>query len=469
MRIAIIAEVYLPKIDGVVIRTLNLIRELQAAGDEVMVICPEVEGARNSPVPIVEFPSFCFPMYPEYRIGRPDLRLEAALSDFQPDVVHFLNPFAFGFQCYDRLAAAGMDVATVFSFHTLYAEFVKRYGSLRPLSKLLWWQTRHYHNQADVNLTVSQAQVDDLQSRNFERVCLWQPAVDAELFHPDQRRSESRLERNGNIFQLLTVSRLAPEKNVEFLKDVLQKLPEASLTIVGDGPHRPVLEKHFAGLPVRFVGYLQNEELAEAYASSDAFVYASETETMGNVILEAMACGLPVIAPRAGGIPSLVRHEQSGLLFEPGDAAAAADFVRTILLDEPRRVAMIQLARAFAEQHDWEAAAARVRDDYSQAIARFRKQPQPLPQTSRFARATTRSLVTAFRLLSGLTHQTVPQPAAEEAFVSDLEKSEHPVYQAAAPKRTRPGSVPQLPDDDGEFSEREELLETAVETRVAMN
>ena len=469
MRIAIIAEVYLPKIDGVVIRTLNLIRELQAAGDEVMVICPEVDGARNSPVPIVEFPSFCFPMYPEYRIGRPDSRLEAALTEFRPDVVHFLNPFAFGFLCYDRMAAAKMNVATVFSFHTLYAEFVKRYGSLRPLSKLLWWQTKHYHNKADVNLTVSQAQVDDLQSRNFERMHLWQPAVDAELFHPAQRRSHAPSGRNDNAFQLLTVSRLAPEKNVEFLKGVLQKLPEASLTIVGDGPHRHVLEKHFAGLPVRFVGYLQNEELAEAYATSDAFVYASETETMGNVILEAMACGLPVIAPRAGGIPSLVRHEQSGLLFEPGDAAAAANFVSNILTNESHRSTMIQQAREFAEQHDWAAAAARIRQDYLRAMTRLHQQPQPLPQTSLFARVTTRSLVATFRLLSRLTHKTVPQSAVAETFVSDLEKSEHLVNQAASPKRTRPISVPQLPEFDVGFSKHEELLETTVETRVAMN
>ena len=476
MRIAIIAEVYLPKIDGVVIRTFNLIRELQAAGDEVIVICPEVEGVRNSPVPIVEFSSFSFPMYPEYRIGQPDCRLEAALSEFQPDVIHFVNPFAFGFQCYDRLAAAGMNAATVFSFHTLYAEFVKRYGSLRPLSTLLWWQTKHYHNKADVNLTVSQAQVDDLRSRNFERVYLWQPAVDAELFRPDQQRGSglpgrtdqhSTTEDRTDNFRLLTVSRLAPEKNVEFLKSVLLKLPEASLTIVGDGPHRPVLEKHFAGLPVRFAGYLQNEELAKAYATSDAFVYASETETMGNVILEAMASGLPVIAPQAGGIPSLVQHEQSGLLFEPGDATAAANFVRTILMNKSRRIAMIQQARAFAEQHDWTAAATQVRKDYSQAIARFHQQPQPLSQTSLFARATTHSLVTAFRLLSRLTHPTVPQPAvpqlaAEENFVFDPEKSDRPVHQAASPKRTRPGSVPQLPDYDGEFSKREELLDATI-------
>ncbi|MEZ6131878.1 MAG: glycosyltransferase family 1 protein [Planctomycetaceae bacterium] len=472
MRIAIIAEVYLPKIDGVVIRTLNLIRELQAAGDEVLVICPETDGARHSPADVVEFPSFCFPMYPEYRIGRPDSRLEAALRDFRPDVVHFLNPFAFGFQCYDRMAAAGMQVGTLYSFHTLYAEFVKRYGILRPLSKLLWWQTRHYHNKADANLTVSQSQVDDLLSRNFERVHLWQPAIDSTLFRPLQRNSANLSRRQDSTYRLLTVSRLAPEKNVEFLRDVLEqllpKIPDASLTIVGDGPHRPALERHFAGLPVTFEGYLQGEELAAAYATSDAFVYASETETMGNVILEAMACGIPVIAPRAGGIPSLLRHQQSGLLFEPGDAAAAADFVLQSLSNECLRNALIRAAREFAEQHDWTTAAQRVRQDYLRAVNRFSEQPSPMSPSNLFARATTQSLVTAFRVVSWLTQKTRHTGTREATFVFDSEESEHPVHQTASPRRNRQISDSKSPESDDEFSELNELLDETIPTPVTM-
>src|SRR5215472_12447976 len=106
---------------------------------------------------------------------------------------------------------------------------------------------------------------------------------------------------------LLTVSRLAPEKNVGFLADVLDRFPDAALAVVGDGPQRSELEQHFAGKNAHFVGYLKGAELAAAYASADAFVYASETETMGNVVLEAMASGCALVAPHAGGIPNLVR------------------------------------------------------------------------------------------------------------------------------------------------------------------
>ncbi len=184
MRVAIITEVFLPEIDGVVNRTLNLIQQLRQAGDEVMIVCPQVQGCTNCSVSVVSLPSFPFPMYPEYRVGLPDKSLAHALKDFSPQVIHYLNPFAFGFRCHDLLRRAGDRTPTVFSFHTLYGEFVKRYKGLKPLSTFLWWLTREYHNRADLNLTVSPAMQQELVQRGFHRVELWPPAVDSELFHP---------------------------------------------------------------------------------------------------------------------------------------------------------------------------------------------------------------------------------------------------------------------------------------------
>src|SRR5262249_44436582 len=139
MRIAIISEVFLPKIDGVVNRILNLIRQLPRHGDDLLIVCPWAPGCDQCPVPVVDVPSFSFPLYPEYRIGVPDQRLADRLRAFRPDVLHFVNPFAFGFQCHDVLRDAGLHVPSVFSFHTLYGEFVKGYKALAPLSKLVWW------------------------------------------------------------------------------------------------------------------------------------------------------------------------------------------------------------------------------------------------------------------------------------------------------------------------------------------
>ncbi|CAN5346332.1 glycosyltransferase family 1 protein [soil metagenome] len=405
MRIVIVSEVFLPKIDGVVNRTLNLIRQLPRYGDELLIVCPQARGCDDCPVPVLDAPSFSFPLYPEYRIGLPSRRLAAGVKQFAPDVIHYVNPFAFGFRCHDVFRRAGLRTPAVFSFHTLYGEFVKDYKALRPLSKMLWWLTREYHNQADVNLTVSDIMRQDLTSRGFHRVELWPPAVDSELFHPN-RRSEAmraRLSRNRpDRPLLLTVSRLAPEKNVGFLANVLRQIPGAGLAIVGDGPDRPALERRFAGLDVNFVGYLKGEALAAAYASADAFVYASETETMGNVVLEAMATGCPVVAPDAGGIPNLVQNSTSGFLYRPRDTAEAVRLTQILLDDKLLRQRIGIAARQAVEAGNWERSVARVRGVYESAIRRgqvTRREKDTWQQ--RLSQMVTYGMVSAFRTMPG--------------------------------------------------------------------
>jgi glycosyltransferase involved in cell wall biosynthesis len=417
MRIAIVAEVFWPKVDGVVGRTLNLIRQLGRCGDDLLVICPQAQGPvptngiRNTPssqkypvqVPVVDVPSFSFPLYPEYRIGLPDRRLVRAVKNFAPDLIHYINPFSFGFRCYDLFRKAAIDIPTVFSFHTLYGEFVKQYKGLKPLSTVLWWLTREYHNRADVNLTVSGIMRDELVQRGFRRVELWPPAVDSDLFHPGRKSSSMRTRLSGDRPDrklLLTVSRLAPEKNVGFLAGVIRQFPDATLAVVGDGPQRAELELLFKGLEVRFLGYLRGEELAAAYASADGFVYASETETMGNVVLEAMACGSAVVAPRAGGIPNLFTHETSGFLYRPRDLPDAAHWTRRVLEDADLRMQVGQAARRAVEERNWEYSVGRVRQIYLEAVQNARRSHVRWTVQQRLAQATTLMLVSAFRSLA---------------------------------------------------------------------
>jgi glycosyltransferase involved in cell wall biosynthesis len=420
MRIAIIAEVFLPKIDGVVNRTLNLVRHLVRSGDELLVVCPEARGHTDCQVPVLGVPSFSFPLYPEYRVGLPDHRLALALKRFAPDVLHFINPFGFGFRCSDVLHRARLRVPTVFSFHTLYGDFVRQYRGLGPLSHLLWWLTRHYHNRATINLTVSPAMQEDLTRRGFRRVELWPPAVDSDLFHPCRANPAMRSRLSGGRPDrplLLTVSRLAPEKNVGFLADVIRQAPEACLAVVGDGPSRPELEGCFAGTDSRFLGYLKGEELAAAYASADAFVYASETETMGNVILEAMACGRALVAPKAGGIPNLVSHGETGFLYPPRDLPEAVRLSRALLAGEGLRTRVGQAARQAIEERNWEYSVSRVREMYAEAI-RSGRPATTWTWSERFAQVTMTALVSAFRAVphkkkKPLKAQPVPAPVPE--------------------------------------------------------
>jgi glycosyltransferase involved in cell wall biosynthesis len=417
MRVALIAEVFLPKIDGVVNRTLNLIRHLVDFGDELLVICPRAPGCTECSVAVADFPSFSFPLYPEYRIGLPDERLAETLQGFAPEVIHYINPFAFGFRCNDVLRKAGLLAPSIFSFHTLYGEFVKQYRALSPLSALLWWLMREYHNRADMNMTVSTIMQEQLVQRGFERVELWPPAVDCELFHPDRKSAAMRNRlSNGQPDRplLLTVSRLAPEKNVGFLADVLARFPDACLAIVGDGPHRAELERRFDGANAHFVGYLKGRDLAAAYASADAFVYASETETMGNVVMEAMACGCAVVAPRAGGIPSLLSHGESGYLYQPRHVEEAVQFTRAALTDEALRVRLGRAARHTVDERSWKQSVGRVRQVYAQAIETGHSSALPWTWKTYLAQLTTLALVAGFRSLSKKDEPSDQSPSASD-------------------------------------------------------
>jgi glycosyltransferase involved in cell wall biosynthesis len=408
MRILIIAEVFLPKIDGVVHRTLNLIRQLVRCNDQVTVLCPQDEDCSGCPVPVVAFPSFSFPLYPEYRIGLPDKRLPGVARDFAPDVVHYVNPFGFGFRCYDMLERAGIHLPSVFSFHTLYGEFVKKYPLLKPLSRVLWWLTREYHNCADINITVSNVMQKELVKRGFRRVECWPPAVDSEIFWPQCKRASMRAKlARGQPERplLLTVSRLAPEKNVGFLASVLERLPDACLAIVGDGPQRQELKQRFPRDRTYFVGYLKGEELAAAYASADAFIYASETETMGNVVLEAMACGTAVVAPDAAGIPSLVANGKTGFLYPPGDLAEAARLTRVLIDDGELRQQFGENSRETVQNWTWENSVDRVRQLYRDSIEEFGARRIRSTLSHRLAGATNSGLVSTFKALAALSQR----------------------------------------------------------------
>ena len=405
MRVAIIAEVFLPKIDGVVLRTMRLLEHLSEAGDEVVVFCPHAEDCQHPSIRTVSFPSFPCVAYPEYRIGVPSERLIEVIREFAPDVIHFLNPFAFGFRCHDVLARHRISIPTVFSFHTLYGEVVKQSPVLRKLSRPLWHLTRSYHNCADVNLTVSSILRAVLVQRGFERVRTWPPAVDTQLFQP-KRQSESMRYRltsgEPDTPLLLTVSRLAVEKKVDFLAKVIERFPGARLAIVGDGPDRARLERRFAGSKTTFTGYLRGQELAQAYASADLFLYGSETETMGNVVMEAMASGLPVLAPAAGGIPSLMQDGESGVLYCPGDVDAAQTSLAKLLGSVELRRSLGSRARSHVERCGWRASTEEVRRRYQEAMETLDAAREQRRVASRCSSLAVSSLVFAFRSASWL-------------------------------------------------------------------
>ncbi|MBW4615353.1 MAG: glycosyltransferase family 1 protein [Desmonostoc vinosum HA7617-LM4] len=369
MRIALFTETFLPKVDGIVTRLSQTVDHLQRNGDQVLVISPdggitEYKGAR-----VYGVSGLPLPLYPELKLALPRPAIGYVLEEFQPDVIHVVNPAVLGLA--GIFYSKTLKIPLVASYHTHLPQYLQHYG-LGMLEGFLWELLKGAHNQALLNLCTSTAMMEELTAHGIERVDLWQRGVDTELFHPELANWEmrSRLSQNHPESPLLLyVGRLSAEKEIERIKPILEAIPEARLALVGDGPHRQALEKHFAETNTNFVGYLIGKELASAFASADAFIFPSRTETLGLVLLEAMAAGCPVVAARSGGIPDIVTDGVNGYLFEPtADIQEAIAATTRLLQQQQQRDIIRQNARREAENWGWASATQQLQDYYKKVV-----------------------------------------------------------------------------------------------------
>ena len=369
MKIAFFTETFLPKVDGIVTRLTKTIQHLVAAGDEVLIFCPEGCPSSYMGAQVVGVPAMPLPLYPELKLALPRPAVAEALDRFGPDLVHVVNPAVLGLGGIWLAKTKGYPL--VASYHTHLPKYLEHYG-MGMLEPLLWELLKAAHNQASLNLCTSTAMVGELSDKGIQHTDLWQRGVDTELFRPELRSEAMRAKLLGGRSDtgklLLYIGRLSAEKQIERIKPVLEAMPDARLALVGDGPYRQQLEKIFAGTPAQFVGYLAGEELAAAYASGDAFVFPSSTETLGLVLLEAMAAGCPVVGANRGGIPDIVSDGVNGCLYEPegpdGGAASLTAAVQRLLGDTSERQALRHNARQEAERWGWAGATEQLRGYY---------------------------------------------------------------------------------------------------------
>ena len=369
MKIALFTETFLPKVDGIVTRLTKTVRHLVEAGDEVLIFCPEGAPEHYMGARVVGVPAMPLPLYPELKLALPRPAMAEALDQFGPDLVHVINPAVLGLGGIWLAKTKGYPL--VASYHTHLPKYLEHYG-MGLLEPLLWELLKAAHNQAQLNLCTSTAMVAELSDKGIQHTALWQRGVDTEMFRPELRSSASRERLLGGHSDtgklLLYIGRLSAEKQIERIKPVLEALPDARLALVGDGPHRSRLEEIFSGLPVTFVGYLAGEELAAAYASGDAFVFPSSTETLGLVLLESMAAGCPVVGANRGGIPDIVTDGVNGCLYEPdGEDDGAASLTAAVLRllgDQEQRKILSFHARREAEAWGWAGATAQLRRYY---------------------------------------------------------------------------------------------------------
>jgi glycosyltransferase involved in cell wall biosynthesis len=368
MRVAIFTETFLPKLDGIVSILCLAMRRLHERGHEVLLIGPpdvpdEYAGAR-----CIGTGGPRFPLYPEVRMNLPTPRIGRALREFQPDVVHVVNPVFLGPT--GIFYARRMGLPLVASYHTDVPGYAKYYGY--PWGEnILWWLFRTMHNIADLNLVPSTYILGQVRAHGFRRVRWWHRGIDAERFRPDLRDTAMRARLSGsrpNDFLALYVGRISKEKGVERLRDTICPLPGVRLALVGGGPELERIRALYAGTPTVFTGFLDGDELVSAIASADALVFPSINETFGLVPLEAMACGLPVIAPLAGGLVDTLRQRVNALVYDPADPSAMADCVRRLRDDPELRERLSAGALAHARGRSWQATMDQLIDYYRLAI-----------------------------------------------------------------------------------------------------
>lgn len=370
MRIALVTENFLPKLDGVT-RTLALALEhFQLAGHTAVVFGPEGSPRHYAGARVFGAPGAPIPFYPELRFLFPLPRLEQHLARFRPDVVHVVDP--------SLLGAAGiawgkrLGAPVVSSYHTNLAAYCGYYH-LNALIEPLWAYRRYLHNQCVTTLCPSPSTADELRKRGFERVALWGRGVECELFSPTRYSQTWRRQMTGDARTpiALYVGRLSQEKNLGHLLAMIEDIERVDgwLVVVGDGPIRPDLERALMGRRATFTGYLRDEALASAYASSDVFVFPSLTETYGQVVVEAMASGLPVVAYDAEGVRDTVTHERTGLLAPAGHLSAFRRNLERALTDARLRSRLGLSARLWAERQKWPVILDLLLEVYREAIA----------------------------------------------------------------------------------------------------
>jgi phosphatidylinositol alpha 1,6-mannosyltransferase len=351
MRIALITETFLPNVNGVVTTLCRLLEYLQRQGHAALVFAPEGTPTEYAGAQIVPLAGQPLPIYPELQLTLPQLGFSQHIQQFQPDLIHLAGPAMLGST--GRFLAERFQVPLIAAYHTDFPAYTNHYG-IGWLRESIYSYLRWVHNGCALTLCPSSATMADLRRHGFRRLRLWGRGVDTERFHPCHRSAAFRAAAGiqSHETMLLYVGRIAHEKRLELLADAIDGLHNVRLVLVGDGPARSALEQRLAGKPVHFAGYLHGEALAEAYASADLFTFPSDTETFGQVLQEAMASGLPVVAARAGGAIDLI-SQANGRLFAPGVSGELRQHIVELANQRSMRIAMGMAGRAMAESRSW--------------------------------------------------------------------------------------------------------------------
>jgi phosphatidylinositol alpha 1,6-mannosyltransferase len=328
---------------------------------------------------VMRYPSAPFWAYPQLHVAAP-LRGEVTegLVRWAPTMIHATTPFGVGLA--GRSAARSLGVPFVSSHHTSYGDYLRHYG-LGALDAVTWPYLRWFHNSGVMTFAPSQHIASQLRAQRIEDVRVWSRGVDRRRFHPRFRDATMRARAGAGPDDIVVayVGRLAPEKGIHVALDAMRRVMSRDtagrvrFALAGDGPDEGRCR---ALAPPRtwFAGPLGGDELSSFYASADLFVFPSTTETFGNVVLEAMSSGLPVIAADAGATLELA-HEGTARLFRAGSSEDLANAIDALIADASTRDRLRMAGLAAAEARGWDAVWDRLFADYLDARMSVERPP----------------------------------------------------------------------------------------------
>lgn len=376
LNIAIVSETWPPEVNGVALSVLQLSKGLQSRGHRILLVRPDQQHRTTDFSPEAEclVRAQAIPKYPELRFGWPQLfKIGRAFDKFKPDIVHIVTEGPLGLAALNIAKQRNLPVSS--GFHSSFHEF-SRFFDLAFLLKPVQHYLRWFHNRTDLTCVPS----NDTQAalEKFGVTCplvVVSRGVDTDRFNP-ARRSEALRAAWGadeNTTVMVYAGRVSPEKNIDLTirayRQAKQKQPDRhfKLVVIGDGPDRARLEAlEPEGI---FVGMKRGTELAECYASADVFVFGSEVETFGNVVLEALASGLPVVAYDYACAATVMTHGQHGWVCPIGQA----DQLTALAEQLPDQATLRRLgmqAHERASQFGWNLAVDQFDSALQQAVAK---------------------------------------------------------------------------------------------------
>ena len=350
LRVLVVSESFLPQVNGVTNSVRRVLEHLAAEGHVAELVAP-TGPASYAGFPVTVARGASLPFYRDFRIGlETRRRLRFVMQRFRPDVVHLASPATLGHQA--ALVAEELGIPAVAVYQTDLVGFALRYGIAggpRAMARL----TTRIHGRVARTLAPSSASMRQLADLGIGDTHLWPRGVDLEGFHPG-RRDEALREQLAPDGRLLVgyVGRLAAEKELDLLVH-LHADPRFRLVLVGGGPEEGKLRRLLPD--AHFAGVLHGADLGAVYASLDVFVHTGRHETFCQSAQEALASGVPVVAPRSGGPVDVVADEVAGFLYSPGDPRELSGFVGRLVDDALLRRRMSRSARLSVADRSWRA------------------------------------------------------------------------------------------------------------------